>query len=206
VSTRSVNTSVNGACESPDRVASLFTGIWSADKKRRKAAGILEEIEFRTKPAVDRRIPSAPVLADAAYGNDTKFREGISELGLLYVVGVQSSTTVWKPGQVPMPKRKWKGIGRPTSLLRRDRRHKPIPVRELALSLPASAWKTVVWREGTRKSLRSRFAAMQIRTAHRDYWSSEPRPEEWLLIEWPSLPQPCGCPSRSSCISHEYRC
>jgi len=168
--------------------------IWSADKKRRKAAGIPEEIEFRTKPeiaveqiraAVDRQIPSGPVLADAAYGNDSKFREGISELGLLYVVGVQSSTTVWKPGQAPMPKRKWKGIGRPTSLLRRDRRHKPIPVRELALSLPFSAWQTVVWRQGTRKSLRSRFAAVRIRTAHLDYWSSEPRPEEWLLIEWP---------------------
>ena len=24
-----------------------------------------------------------------------------------------------------------------------------------------------------------------MRAAHRDYWSSEPRPEEWLLIEWP---------------------
>jgi hypothetical protein len=43
--------------------------------------------------------------------------------------------------------------------------HKPIPVRELALSLPASAWKTVVWREGTGKSLRSCFAAVRIRTA-----------------------------------------
>ena len=168
--------------------------VWTADKKRRKATGIPEDIEFQTKPeialeqiraAVDRKIPSAPVLADAAYGNDTKFREGISELGLLYVVGIQSSTTVWKPGQAPMPKRKWKGIGRPTSLLRRDRRHKPIPVRELALSLPFSAWQTVVWREGTGKSLRSRFAAVRIRTAHRDYWSSEPRPEECLLIEWP---------------------
>lgn len=174
--------------------------IWAADKKRRKATGIPEDIEFQTKPeialqqiraAVDRQVPSAPVLADAAYGNDTKFREGISELGLLYVVGVQSSTTVWKPGQRPLPKRKWKGIGRPTSLLRRDRGHHPMPVRELALSLPASAWKTVVWRAGTRKPLRSRFAAVRIRTAHRDYWSSQLRPEEGLLIEWPSAePEP----------------
>jgi SRSO17 transposase len=168
--------------------------IWTEDKQRRKGAGIPAEIEFRTQPeiaceqiraAVDRQIPSGPLLADAAYGHDTKFRESISELGLLYVVGVPSSTTVWKPGQGPMPKRKWKGIGRPTSLLRRDPRHKPIPVRELALSLPLSAWKTGVWREGTRKSLRSRFAAVRIRTAHRDDWSSEPRPEEWLLIEGP---------------------
>jgi len=168
--------------------------VWSQDKKRRKATGIPEDIGFQTKPeialqhiqaAVHRKIPPAPVLADAAYGNDTKFREGITELDLLYVVGIQSSTSVWKPGQAPLPKRRWKGIGRPTKLLRRDPHHKPVPVRELAMSLPSSAWKTIVWREGTRKSLRSRFAALRIRTAHRDYWSSELRPQEWLLMEWP---------------------
>src|SRR5215472_14491691 len=55
--------------------------IWTEDKQRRKAAGIPEDIKFQTKPevalqqiraALDRQIPSAPVLADAAYGNDTK--------------------------------------------------------------------------------------------------------------------------------------
>jgi SRSO17 transposase len=53
------------------------------------------------------------------------------------------------------------------------------------MSLPASAWEWVRWREGTCKSLRSRFAVVSVRAAHRDYWSGEPRPEEWLLIEWP---------------------
>jgi hypothetical protein len=53
-------------------------------------------------------------------------------------------------------------------------------VRELAMSLPFSAWRTIRWREGTR-------AALRIRPAHRDDdWSREPRAEEWLLIEWPS--------------------
>lgn len=169
--------------------------VWSEDKKRRKATGVPPEISFQTKPeialeqirtAVDRGIFPAPVLADAGYGNDTKFRDGITDLGLLYVLGIQSSASVWPPGQAPLPKRKWKGIGRPTSLLRRDRRHHPISVRELARSLPSSAWKTVRWREGTRATLRSRFAALQIRPAHRDDWRSEPRVEEWLLIEWPT--------------------
>jgi SRSO17 transposase len=77
-------------------------------------------------------------------------------------------------------------MGRPTKLLGRDRRHHPVSVRELAIGLPASAWKNVVWREGARKPLHSRFAALRVRPAHRDYWMSEPRPEEWLLIEWPS--------------------
>jgi SRSO17 transposase len=43
----------------------------------------------------------------------------------------------------------------------------------------------VTWRQGTKQSLRSRFAALRIRPAHRDDWRSEPHPEEWLLIEWP---------------------
>jgi SRSO17 transposase len=33
--------------------------------------------------------------------------------------------------------------------------------------------------------LRSRFAAIRVRPAHRDEKLTEPRPEEWLLIEWP---------------------
>jgi SRSO17 transposase len=168
--------------------------VWSEDRKKRKATGVPQEIRFQTKPeialdqiraAVNRGVPVAPILADAAYGNDTKFREGITELTLPYVLGVQSSVSVWPPGQGPLPKRKWKGIGRPTKLLQRDHQHHPLPVRELAVSLPSSAWKMVRWREGTRKPLRSRFAVLRIRPAHRDSWSSEPRPEEWLLIEWP---------------------
>src|SRR5215471_3398715 len=169
--------------------------VWTKDKKRRVSTGIPPEIRFQTKPeialqqlraAVDRELPHAPVLADAAYGNDTAFRDGITELGLLYAVGIQSSVSAWAPGQAPLPKRKWKGIGRPTKLLRRDSRHAPLSVRELAIGLPPSAWKTVRWREGTRKALRSRFAALRVRPAHRDDWRSEPRAEEWLLIEWPT--------------------
>jgi SRSO17 transposase len=58
-------------------------------------------------------------------------------------------------------------------------------VKELAFSLPAEAWRTVNWREGTRHQLRSRFAALRVRPAHRDYWQAEPHAQEWLLIEWP---------------------
>jgi SRSO17 transposase len=34
--------------------------------------------------------------------------------------------------------------------------------------------------------MRSRFAALRVRVAHRDYWRNEPHPEQWLLIEWPA--------------------
>ena len=41
------------------------------------------------------------------------------------------------------------------------------------------------WREGTKGILRSRFASLSVRPAHRDIERSEPRPHERLLIEWP---------------------
>jgi SRSO17 transposase len=59
-------------------------------------------------------------------------------------------------------------------------------VKEFALSLPAEAWKKVSRRQGVKRKLQSRFAVLRVRPAHRDYWRSEPFPEEWLLIEWPT--------------------
>jgi len=44
----------------------------------------------------------------------------------------------------------------------------------------------LTWREGSKKKLRSRFAAVRVRPAHRDFERSEPHPEQWLLIEWPN--------------------
>ncbi len=58
-------------------------------------------------------------------------------------------------------------------------------MKRLALSLPPAAWKSVTWRQGVKKKLRSRFAAVRVRPAHRDNWKAEPHAEEWLLIEWP---------------------
>ncbi len=169
--------------------------IWAQDRKRRKATGIPREVTFATKPAialqqirkaVEKEVTTAPVLADAAYGNDSQFREGLSELGLEYVVGVQKSTTVWRAGKAPLPAKRWKGRGRPPRLLRRNKQHQPLSLKQLAESLPPICWKHVSWREGTKQELRSRFAALRVRVAHRDYWRSELPAEEWLLIEWPT--------------------
>jgi SRSO17 transposase len=172
--------------------------VWAEDVERRKKTGIPEQIRFQTKPAIAVKqiqqavaegMPTAPILADAAYGNDSQFREAITELGLNYVLGVQSSTTVWKPGEKPLPKKEWKGTGRPPRLLQRNPKHSPTSVKQVAVSLPARAWKTVVWRQGTNRKLRSRFAALRVHPAHRDYWRAQPHPEEWLLIEWPKTDQ-----------------
>lgn len=125
------------------------------------------------------------MVADAAYGTDRRFREAVSELGLHYVVGVMSSVSVWKPGEGPLSKRKWKGTGRRTKLLPRDMDHQSVTSKELARALPASAWKTgdLAARDEIQPSFTFRCGGSPAGTS--DYWRSEPHPEEWLLIEWP---------------------
>ncbi len=167
---------------------------WAEDAERRETAGVPEEIRFETKPAiafeqirraVEENLPRVPVLGDAGYGNETSFREAVTALGLPYVLGVSRATTVWKPGAGPLPKKPWSGRGQPPKRLRRDQDHQPVSVLALAQALPEKAWKNIAWREGTKHQLRSRFAALRVRPAHRDEKRTEPRPEEGLLIEWP---------------------
>ncbi|MBW4091684.1 MAG: IS701 family transposase [Proteobacteria bacterium] len=168
---------------------------WVDDPDRRAQAGVPDDVVFQTKPqiALDQLraaraagIDAEVVLADAGYGNDTDFRDGITGIGLAYAVGIQSSTSLWPPGVEPLPPKPWSGRGRPTSALRRDGAHQPVSARQLALDLPKQAWRRVTWREGTNTKLASRFAAVRVRPAHRDYRRSTPRPEEWCLIEWPA--------------------
>jgi SRSO17 transposase len=168
---------------------------WANDKPLRKQAGVPEEIIFQTKPEialdqirslVNEDVPRGVVLADAAYGNDNGFREGLVALDLFYAVGIQSSTTLWPPGVVPLPPQPKGKMGRPPRLLRRDEQHQPLSAKDLALCLSNADLRKVSWREGTRGMMRSRFAALRVRVAHRDYWRNEPHPEQWLLIEWPT--------------------
>ena len=100
-------------------------------------------------------------------------------------MGVQSSMTVWEPGKQPLPAKPQGRMGRPPRRLQRTTDHHPVSVKQLAMSLPATAFKEITWREGTDGKLQSRFAAVRVRPAHRDYWKAEPCAEEWLLIEWP---------------------
>lgn len=163
---------------------------WARDAARRRKAGVPEAIGFQTKPeialgqlrwACAAGLPRGVVLLDAGYGNHTSLRSAIGALELTYVAGILSNTSVWAPGTPPLPAKRWSGRGRPPKRVRRDAKHSPVSVKDLALGLPKRAWRTIGWREGTAERLSSRFARVRVRAAHRD----EPHGEEWLLIEWP---------------------
>src|SRR5664280_1931066 len=167
---------------------------WTKDRKRLRKVGVPEEVDFKTKPEIALEqieaacaagLPRGVVAMDAGYGCNTDLRTGVSALGLRYVAGILPNTSVWAPGTGPLPPKKWSGRGRQPKLIRRDDKHRPVPVKELALNLPKRAWRTISWREGSVEQLSSRFARVRVRAAHHDYKLTESRAQEWLLIEWP---------------------
>lgn len=168
---------------------------WAQDPERRRKAGIPTEVAFLKKwqialeeidALLAEDLPPAPVVADAGYGDTSEFRDALTERGFSYALGIKADTSVWPPGTAPLPPKRWSGRGRPPMRVRRSEDHKPFSARELAARLSNRVWKSVRWREGTKGTLSSRFAAARIRPAHRDELRSEPRPLEWLLIEWPN--------------------
>jgi SRSO17 transposase len=97
-----------------------------------------------------------------------------------------TTTSVWEPGQQPLPAPARKpGRGASPKRLQRSPDHQPVSAKQLAVALPTSAWKQVRWRQGVQGTLHSRFAAVRVRPAHRDYKRTEPHAQEWLIIEWP---------------------
>jgi len=163
---------------------------WADDAARRERAGVPQEMTFATKPEIALRqmqqaaaagLPVGTVLADAAYGTNTAWRDALVTMELRYAVSVVASVGVWASPQRPVPPAPRSGKGRPAVRHRRDADHQPVSVKALAHTVAARRWRTVKWREGSNATLVSRFAAVRVRAAQGDRL----RPEEWLLIEWP---------------------
>src|SRR6266852_5496282 len=160
---------------------------WTKDRARRKKAGVPKDVKFKTKPeialeqiqwACEAGLPRGVGLMDAAYGNDSRLRSGMTALGVLYVASILPNTLMWQSGAGPRRK------GKP--LNNTGRRDEPglISAKEVALGLPKQAWRTVKWREGSAEWLSSRFARVRVSVGHNKRIPEKLSPE-WLLIEWP---------------------
>jgi len=167
---------------------------WAQDDDRRKKTGIPETIEFLTKPRIalqqlkkakEQGISPGVVLADPAYGTDTQFRTQITNMGMEYAVGVRSDVSIWPGGTIFAVPANYRGQGRPSKILKPVEDVCPLSVKQFALGLKPDDWQTITWREGSNGELTSRFARARIMIAHRHHKQKQPRPEEWLLIEWP---------------------
>lgn len=169
---------------------------WLNDKKRAREVKLPEGLCYRSKPdlalelldqALAWNMPRLPVLADCLYGDKFAWREALRQRHWPYVVQVEKQTRVWTTNPRASSPPAYRGMGRP-------RRYAPPeelpPVRsllEVAQGLPARAWKSVCWREGSRHRLYSRFALLPVWAAHHSRTGPQPeRVQEWLLVEWPT--------------------
>lgn len=170
---------------------------WANDRKRRRKAGVPDDVEFEPKwqlalslldDALAAGVGSHVVLADAGYGDICEFRGALTERGLQYVVGVKGGTVVYPPGTELAVPRKSSHKGRPPSVARAVNAV-PLSIANLSTGL---SFRRVTWREGSRGLQTSRFAATRIMTAHRHGIGRPPGTEQWLLCEWPAgEPAPC---------------
>src|SRR5450631_3566309 len=147
---------------------------WAEDNKRRAKAHVPAAIEFKTKPQIaleqlraahEAGVPRGVVLMDASYGSNRALRDGITALQLTYAAAIVPTVKV-----------------RPVRAY--NARKRRVSVKDLALSLPKHAWRTITWREGTNERLRSRFARVLVRAA--PIRGAATCADETLLIEWPA--------------------
>jgi SRSO17 transposase len=182
---------------------------WAHDAGRRQKTGIPPEVGHREKwrLALDTfdelagwgLVPPV-VVADAGYGQNADFRDGLSERGIGYVVAVRSDVTL-HPHDAQPTAPAWSGNGRKPQP---RYRHKPSPVAALAAGHGRQVFTEVRWREGSRGPMRSRFLALRVRpagirarrlaraaaTAEHGHWDGV-LPEVTLLVEWPQdAPKP----------------
>ncbi|MDJ0766820.1 MAG: IS701 family transposase [Myxococcota bacterium] len=165
---------------------------WSTDAERRSKANIPEETKFEKKWQIALKLlcaarnnggPALPVLADAGYGDSREFRENLNRMGLKYVVGISSQTTVWRPGtEVKIANKS--NRGRPRKRAEATDGSEPVLVETLANELlQAGKLKKICWRMGTKGPLEAEFAALRVRSAERRTKKSPPGEEQWLIIE-----------------------
>jgi SRSO17 transposase len=173
---------------------------WCDDLERRRKAKIPDSVVFQTKPQLARQlceqaagweIPTAPILADVAYGDDSRFRTELHALELEYVVAVSAQAAVYGPEtRFAVPARQ-RTTGRPRTVARPDRSQES--VRALAQRLPAEAWKTLPCRTTpSGEEVEGRFAFVRVVAAGSVRRHHRPPRGEWLIIEWPpEAEQPC---------------
>jgi SRSO17 transposase len=172
---------------------------WTEDPERRKQARVPEEISQHTKPEIalgllDRArqwgVPIQAVVVDAGYGDNPNFLRGLDERQVPYMCAVESTFGCRLPAEVQATAAQdpvYQGRGQP-------RKPRPAPlytVKEVIAALPASAWQTINWREGTKGTMHVQAVAIRVHwaTGSSLHSTSHSRvhtgPEGWLLAERP---------------------
>jgi SRSO17 transposase len=166
----------------------------AAIRNRRARAGIPAEVRHREKwrLALDMldelagwTLTPPLVAADAAYGDNADFRDGVTARGWAFVVQVNHNLTAHPADAMPQVK-PYTGRGRhPLPRYRTP----PVGLRAHVLAAGREAAVEVTWRTGSRGPLSSHFVALRVRPAGRKptgrLAADGSLPAVWLLAEWP---------------------
>jgi SRSO17 transposase len=160
---------------------------WISDEARREEAEIPEDVGFRTKPeialerircAAQGPLPFGWVSGDERYGQPGYFRDGLDDLDLQFVLEVPCTTKVWTEMPPLLGPEDWQGDGRPPTGWRLSP-DAPSPRRAEELIDEATDWRKITVRQGTKKPIRSAWAAFRVYP----WRDGLPGDERWLLIE-----------------------
>jgi SRSO17 transposase len=143
---------------------------WTDDRGRCRAAHIPDGLGYRPKwqigldlirRNVEAGVPIGLLHADSFYGDVGDFRDGARAMGFDYAVDVKCHTRVVIVGD----------NGDETD---------PMSVETVAEIIGAGSYRKVTWREGSRRALSARFAAVRVRVVTGKNTRGE---QQWLLIE-----------------------
>ena len=144
---------------------------WADDRVRCRAAHIPDVVVYRPKwrialdlieVNVKAGVSLGLMLADSGYGDVGEFRKGVRALGFDYAVDVKCHTRIVVVGD---------NDGAETA---------PMSVETVAEIIGARAYRKTTWRQGSRRALSGRFAAVRVRVVT---GKSKRGEEQWLLIE-----------------------
>jgi SRSO17 transposase len=167
---------------------------WTRDRRRCERVSVPGTVRFQEKWRLAltllRRARAAgltfsAVLADAAYGDVTIFREALHRLNLPYALGISSHLTAFVGTPRTIAPTAATRRGRPPTRLRLIDPVTPIAVSHLAAALPARAWRRITWQnEHQSTRWRAEFVAMRVTPAH-PWREGRLSPEVWLLAQRP---------------------
>jgi SRSO17 transposase len=139
---------------------------WANDQPRRDKAKVPQEVAFQTKPQIALDLLDAAdsmgvayscVVADADYGDNPNFLQGLENRNKPYVVAVRKDFSVALEEDGPA-----------------------LPIEAVLAALPARVWRTIRWREGSKGWLKGRFCAVRCWRAPSE---GEARVAGWLIGE-----------------------
>jgi SRSO17 transposase len=148
---------------------------WVDDQERCLKAGIpIEAIQYRKKTnialAIVKRQKEAGVrfdfvAADALYGHDIDFREGLEKLNVLYVVDTHKSTRIYtEPFQLEVPQRKAGSRGKSPSIAKPNKDE--ISLNKYLEALQDKDWLQVIIRNGCKGTIKSLVHAKEVYMNH----------------------------------------